>query len=272
MSDHDTTTADRFGTYRSAGLGNLASRKKDNTPPASVRPLTLDLIPDPATPPTDGDLTPTDQQDLKTCAAVLSAHHAEYWITGKALDAIRKRRLYRADHDTFEDYLAHWEIKSSDAYRMMAGWKLAAALLLTHPRLVRAHVEALHPVVERWTVAAAVKLYGRLQTEYDHVTAQTISKVVKELLAIAGEEQEAEALILVHAQAAIEATQKSREKPRRDPDAVTMRTRAKALGKELGKEKLTAPEASQALAEAFVDADDDRVYVALRQWLKRRQP
>ncbi|MGK5450509.1 hypothetical protein [Streptomyces radiopugnans] len=126
------TTADRFGLSapprRSRGLANLA-RKKPTA--QETAPFTLDTIPDSNTEtgPDPATLTEAERADLTTCQAVLQQHHASFWLTGKALETINKRRLYRADHPTFEAFLDTWDITPTDAYRMMNGWPLAHRLL-----------------------------------------------------------------------------------------------------------------------------------------------
>lgn len=60
------------------------------------------------------DLTPAEISDLDDLETTLRHGLAEYEEVGDALAEIRDRRLYRATHDSFEDYLRErWDIAAS---------------------------------------------------------------------------------------------------------------------------------------------------------------
>ncbi|MGK5499929.1 hypothetical protein [Streptomyces sp. URMC 125] len=279
------TTADRFGLSapprRSRGLANLARKK-----PAAqeTAPFTLDTIPDSSaeTGPDPAALTEAERADLTTCQAVLQQHHASFWLTGKALETINKRRLYRADHPTFEAFLDTWDITPADAYRMMNGWPLAHRLLHDVPKLTRSHVEALLPVVDRYGVEAAATLHALLRDSLPRVTAAAITQVVRELPGPGEGDDPAQQ---IHRQVQRVLTASEDDSNEGEGDKSTGRTvtpadtqlrqavkqRALQLADDLKRSRFSTGELNRALAEAFADPEDDRVYRAVRRWMKDRE-
>ncbi|WP_031511477.1 hypothetical protein [Streptomyces megasporus] len=279
------TTADRFGLSgpprRSRGLANLA-RKKPAAQEQEAAPFTLETIPGSSaeTGPDPTTLTEAERADLTTCQAVLQQHHASFWLTGKALETISKRRLYRADHPTFEAFLEDWDITPADAYRMMNGWPLANRLLRDVPKLTRSHVEALLPVVNRYGVEAAATLHALLRDSLPKVTAAAIAQVVRELPGPDGEDDPAQQ---IHRQAQRVLTA-SADDPAEEEEGgkgtaapvdahlrQAVKRRALQLAEDLKRSRLSTRELNRALAEAFADPEDDRVYRAVRRWMKDRE-
>ena len=65
-------------------------------------------------------LSAAEAERLTQLEAVLAKQINAWTLTAKALGEIRDRRLYRASHSTFEDYLAlRWDMSAGHAYRLI---------------------------------------------------------------------------------------------------------------------------------------------------------
>ncbi|MGW4855344.1 hypothetical protein ACWEPZ_29380 [Streptomyces sp. NPDC004288] len=279
----DETTADRFGltdgSRRASGLAGLARKKgaaaAGGTADGSA-PLTLDSLPDPslaATP--DQPLTDAELKDYALCESVIRSHHASFWMTGKALDAVAHRHLYRAQYPTFEALLEDWDVTLADSSRMRRGWRLAALLLPAVPKLTRSHVEALLPIVERYDVEAAATLHGVLREALPKVTAKAITEIVRELPGPQAPDADLSGQIRDQAEKVLTDPGQDDVKTPLDGttdavlrEAVTRRTRQ--LADDLKRGRIPQQEVARALTEAFADPADTRVYDALVRWMKGR--
>jgi hypothetical protein len=275
-TDTNETTADRFGltgAKRSLGLAGLA--RKTTGAPADTA-LTLDTIPDPdaAAAGTDPDrLTDDEIRDLELCERAARSHHTSFWLTGKALDTIAKRRLYRAKYPTFEALLADWDITQADSSRMRRGWPLAARLLKDVPKLTRSHVEALLPIVERYDIDAAVTLHSLLRDSLPKVTARDIQQIVASLPGPHGSSAPA-AQIRDQVEEVLTYPDDDplEEAPRRTTADDLLRQavdkRARQLADDLKCGRIPRQELTRTLTEAFADPKDPTVYKALLRWMK----
>ncbi|MFC8014088.1 hypothetical protein [Streptomyces cinereoruber] len=280
-TDEAETTADRFGLTgrprRSSGLASLARKKGGGTADKETggdgSALTLDSIPDPsADVDPDQPLTDDDRRDFALCESAVRSHHASYWLTGKALDALATRHLYRAQYPTFDALLEDWDITLADSSRMRRGWPLAARLLPDVPKLTRSHVEALLPVVERYGVEAAATLHRLLRETLPKVTAKAITEVVREL---PGPQDGTDPVGQLQEQAEKVLTDPDEDTGTEEPatDAALRQAvsrRARQLANDLKRGRIPAGELTRALTEAFADPDDTRVYTALLRWMKDR--
>lgn len=280
MTTDSETTAERFGltgTGRASGLAGL-SRKNKGVPAQgseSVDSLTLDKVPDPDAPAGEGDvLSDAERKDLELCERAVRAHHATFWITGKALDAVSNRHLYRAEYATFEDLLESWGISLADSSRMRRGWRLAARLQQDVPKLSVSHVEALLPVVKAYDIEAAATLHAVLREALPKVTARDITAVVRELPGPASDSAPAES-IREQAEKALTAPDTYDSLPDYSlavPDTSHLNQavdqRARQLADDLKRSRIPRRELNQTLAEAFADPDDPQVYRALLRWMK----
>lgn len=69
------------------------------------------------------DLTAEEQTELALCESVIERGRKAFLEVGGALMTIQEKRLYRATHTTFEDYLREkWEISRTHAYDMIAAF------------------------------------------------------------------------------------------------------------------------------------------------------
>ncbi|WP_331720712.1 hypothetical protein [Streptomyces sp. NBC_01174] len=273
----DETTADRFGLSdrprRASGLAGLARKKKGSEAPA---PEGLDAIPDPAIAYRDS-LTDVDLVDLDLCEKAVRSHHATFWETGKALDAVALRHLYRARYATFDALLEDWDVTLADSSRMRRGWPLAARLLPDVPKLSRSHVEALLPVVKRYGVDAAVTLHAMLREALPKVTAKDITAVVRELPGLSEAADPTDAIRHQAEKILTEPEQDGEGQGAGGGDAddtalrQAVRQRARQMADELKRGRMSHQELTRTLTAAFADTDDPRVYQALIRWIKGRE-
>ncbi|MFD3701185.1 hypothetical protein ACFWUZ_34560 [Streptomyces sp. NPDC058646] len=267
------TTAERFGLNerprRSQGLAGLARKTTAAVDPAA---LTLETLPDPSiAASSDQPLTDAERKDLAVCESVIRSHHASYWMTGKALDAVANRHLYRAEYPTFEALLEDWDVTLADSSRMRRGWPLAARLLPDVPKLTRSHVEALLPIVEQYGVEAAATLHGLLREALPKVTAKAITEVVREL---PGPQNDGDPTEQIREQAEKALTEPDQDQSDDEPADAALRQavsrRARQLADDLKRGRIPRRELNRTLAEAFADPNDTRVYQALVRWAKDR--
>ncbi|WP_326701896.1 hypothetical protein OG909_32860 (plasmid) [Streptomyces sp. NBC_01754] len=269
------TTADRFGLSgrprRSSGLAGLARKKTTPAQSEASAPEGLDAIPDPAIAYRDS-LTDTDLADLDLCEKAVRSHHATFWETGKALDAVALRHLYRARYATFDALLEDWDVTLADSSRMRRGWPLAARLLPDVPKLSRSHVEALLPAVKGYGVDAAVTLHALLREALPKVTAKNITDVVRELPGLSNADDPADA---IRHQAEKILTEPDEDDGRADADDTVLRQairqRARQMADELKRGRMSHQELTRTLTAAFADTTDPRVYQALIRWIKARE-
>ncbi|MFJ8158888.1 hypothetical protein [Streptomyces sp. NPDC094468] len=282
-ADTDTeTTADRFGlpapgAGRASGLAGL-SRKNKGVPAQGGDSLTLDTVPDPDAPAGEGNvLSEADRRDLELCERAVRTQQEGFWITGKALDAVANRLLYRGTHATFDDLLEDWGVTLADSSRMRRGWRLAARLRqdVTVTRLSVSHVEALLPVAKAYDIEAAATLYAVLRDALPKVTAREITAVVRELPGPATGFAPADSIREQAEQALTKpdtADSHAGEDTTGDsPLSRAVDQRARQLADDLKRSRIPRRELTQTLTEAFADPDDPQVYRALLRWMKARK-
>jgi hypothetical protein len=74
-------------------------------------------------------LSPAEVRELVTCEEIISQGWETFVNVGRALAAIRDKRLYRADFETFEAYCRRkWQYGKSHAYRLIGAAEVIASL------------------------------------------------------------------------------------------------------------------------------------------------
>lgn len=158
-------------------------------------------------------LTTDERALLAQCNAAVDTLQWAFWLAGKALEAIRKGKLYRAEADSFEEYAwKHWNMKKAYANKLIRTWRIAEAVfeLLSNEAapigadaaevlrsLNQAQVWELVPVSEAWDIDAAVAVYRTLvEVDGVKVTANVVKGAV-EKLSPTGEYDEAQIIQLV---------------------------------------------------------------------------
>jgi hypothetical protein len=137
-------------------------------------------LPVPHAPAGTGELTASEEADLATCEQALDNLRLAFAAAGKALQVIRDARLYRASHDTFEEYAEQrWGMGKSHAYRLIEAWPLAERLSPIGERLTESHVRELLPLAGRHGQDAAATVYQTVQeADSVRVTAALLHEVV----------------------------------------------------------------------------------------------
>lgn len=70
-----------------------------------------------------------ERELLLRCEAALENLRISYWAAGKALQAVRDGRLYRATHKRFEDYCNDlWDISPQYANQLVKTWRITEKL------------------------------------------------------------------------------------------------------------------------------------------------
>lgn len=74
-------------------------------------------------------LTPSETKSLKEHESVIAAHLSAFFAVGNALLEIQRRKLYRGEFATFEEYCRlRWDMSRSYAYRLLKAAEVCAAL------------------------------------------------------------------------------------------------------------------------------------------------
>jgi hypothetical protein len=157
------------------------ARGADAPPPAAVTVvISASSVPEPHSPAGEGQLSPAEEADLATCEVALDNLRLAFAAAGKALQVIRDARLYRATHDTFEDYVERrWGMGKSQAYRLIEAWPLAELLSPIGERLTESHVRELLPFAGRHGQGAAATVYQAVaEADGIRVTAAVLHDVV----------------------------------------------------------------------------------------------
>ncbi|MGW3199996.1 hypothetical protein ACWDBD_36625 [Streptomyces sp. NPDC001118] len=158
-------------------------------------------------------LTTDERELLAQCNAAVETLQWAFWLAGKALEAIRKGKLYRAEASSFEEYVwKHWNMKKAYANKLIRTWRIAEAVfeLLSNEAapigakteevlrsLNQAQVWELVPVSETWDVDAAVLVFRTLvEVDGVNVTAKVVKGAVEKLPA-SGEYDEAHVIKLI---------------------------------------------------------------------------
>ncbi|MER5555953.1 hypothetical protein ABT001_30515 [Streptomyces sp. NPDC002793] len=109
---------------------------------------------------------PLDDQQrahLVVCEQALTGFRKSVIVAGKALEVISRGRLYRETHATFVEYLDDvWEIRKSQAYRMIEAWPVAAAVSPIGD-INEGQARELRPVFTDYGQEAAVALYREVK-------------------------------------------------------------------------------------------------------------
>jgi hypothetical protein len=175
----------------------LAPVAGEPTPAAAIGPADnaaiAALIPEPhSASGGEGPLSEQEAAELTACEqAILASQYAFVWITGKALAAISKGKLYRTKYARFEDYATEvWDISAQRAYQLIAAWPVAARLAtvatIAMQRVNEGQLRALMPVVKGHGVDQAVMVFAtvaEVAAEVDgaKVTAKVIGQVAGQL-------------------------------------------------------------------------------------------
>jgi hypothetical protein len=132
----------------------------DVSTPMSVRQLPTPYdVPETETRP----LNEHEREHLAVCEQALHGFRKSVIVAGKALEVISRGRLYRETHATFVEYLDDvWEIRKSQAYRMIEAWPVAAAVSPIGD-INEGQARELRPVLQEYGQEAAVAVYREVK-------------------------------------------------------------------------------------------------------------
>ncbi|WP_143659656.1 hypothetical protein [Streptomyces sp. MP131-18] len=138
-------------------------------------------------------LVKEEEEVLLQCEAAIETLKFAFWAAGKALQVIRQGRLYRATHETFEEYCqARWGMTRAQANKLIRMWPIAEALFdsqsndlaRARAKLSQAAIWELVPVAEQYDVTAAAHVYRTAEEAEETVTATIAKKAVQAVAAL----------------------------------------------------------------------------------------
>ncbi|MFF2331938.1 hypothetical protein ACFVVE_39070, partial [Streptomyces sp. NPDC058103] len=191
-----------MGGQRTAAPAQRFEHKSAIDMARALHPLRRPLSAQPTT------LTSDEKDMLAQCVAAVDTLQWAFWLAGKALENIRVGKLYRAECDSFDEFVGQrWNMRRTQADKLIRTWRIAEAVfeLLSNEvtpigvtkkkptplsanaekalkALNQAQVWELVPVADTWNVDAAVLVY-RTAVEADgvNVTAKVLSGAVAAL-------------------------------------------------------------------------------------------
>ncbi|MFE0726303.1 hypothetical protein ACFW4M_32770 [Streptomyces sp. NPDC058794] len=128
-------------------------------------PLTVAQLPTPydVSETVTAPLNDQERGYLDVCEQALHGFRKSVIVAGKALEVINRGRLYRETHATFVEYLDDvWEIRKSQAYRMIEAWPVAAAVSPIGD-INEGQARELRPVLQAYGQEATVALYREVK-------------------------------------------------------------------------------------------------------------
>ncbi|HEY1700976.1 MAG TPA: hypothetical protein VGG75_14795 [Trebonia sp.] len=186
-----------MATKRGGGMGALLAKQRElaaedaraaaavasASAPAqtsALRLLTVDDVPEPHDPSSDGPLTAAEEAELRACEFALDNARLAFTAAGKALATVQQAKLYRPGFGSFESYVEdRWGISRAHAYRWIAAWPLAGKLAPLADRAVTEnHVRELLPLANVHGDDAAVTAYQVVsETDGVRVTAALLRDI-----------------------------------------------------------------------------------------------
>jgi hypothetical protein len=144
---------------------------------------TLDTIPVPHDPFGDGELSLQEEQEFAACQAGMDNLHRAFWVAGKSLEAMSRGNLHRnSGTPNFAEYVwKNWEIAESQAYRLMAEWRIGEELVSLGWRPRESQIRELTDIAGAAGPDAAVAVYDAVARDGGGVTAKALRSVVKQL-------------------------------------------------------------------------------------------
>lgn len=119
----------------------------------------------------NGPLTAQEREQLAECHRAVDNARTATWLLGRALEIVRRRRLYRGEGTrTWEQYLSaeHDGMSKRDARRLMDEWRLAKAVQEQLGKPAPAsHVRAMLDYANSTSDAQAAADYVQLHTAFE---------------------------------------------------------------------------------------------------------
>ncbi|MGA5375996.1 hypothetical protein ACPCSD_33890 [Streptomyces griseoincarnatus] len=156
---------DRGALLRRGRTHRTVRQEEAHLATAATDALTVEALPTPY----DVEETVTrplnehEREHLAVCEQALHGFRRSVIVAGKALEVISRGRLYRETHRTFVEYLDDvWEIRKSQAYRMIEAWPVAATVPPIGD-INEGQARELRPVFQEYGQEAAVSLYRQVK-------------------------------------------------------------------------------------------------------------
>ncbi|MFE7796390.1 hypothetical protein [Nocardia sp. NPDC057440] len=128
----------------------------------------------------DGPLSERERSQLTLCESSIDTLRIAFWAAGRALQIVRDGRLYRDNHETFDEYVEQrWDMQRSYAHKLIRAWPLAARLHPLAPAINEGQVRELLPVAAEHGEDAAITVYTTIAGGADvKVTAGKLREAV----------------------------------------------------------------------------------------------
>ncbi|MFQ6324732.1 hypothetical protein ACLMAL_01170 [Nocardia sp. CWNU-33] len=128
----------------------------------------------------DGPLSERERSQLTLCESSIDTLRIAFWAAGRALQIVRDGRLYRDNHETFDEYVEQrWDMQRSYAHKLIRAWPLAARLHPLAPTINEGQVRELLPVAAEYGEDAAITIYTTVAGGADvKVTAGKLREAV----------------------------------------------------------------------------------------------
>jgi hypothetical protein len=175
-----------------------------------------------------GPLTVEEQEELAECHRAIDNARSAQWLLGRALEIVRRRRLYRGDGTrTWQQYLAaeHDGMNEREARRLQEEWRLAKAVqdVLGKPAPA-SHVRAMLDYADSTSNEQAASDYVMLRRSFEsgrvRLAAHQITARVAKALESAATENDPQnrRQVVAHRWREIHAPQPSIPAPATAPD------------------------------------------------------
>jgi hypothetical protein len=144
---------------------------------------TLESIPAPRPPESEGELTASERAAFEACKAGMNNLQNAFWVAGKSLETMKVGSLHRTEGvANFADFVwATWEVSEAQAHRLMDEWRIGEALALMGWKPRESQVRELTDLRNQSGDQAAVAVYDTVARSGQRVTAKLLSEVVREL-------------------------------------------------------------------------------------------
>ncbi|MFJ9662875.1 hypothetical protein ACIRPR_33610 [Streptomyces griseoflavus] len=165
MSGAKTGGDDRGALLRRGRTQRTVRQEEAHLATAATEAVTVEALPTPydVAETVTRPLNEHEREHLAVCEQALHGFRRSVIVAGKALEVISRGRLYRETHGTFVEYLDDvWEIRKSQAYRMIEAWPVAAAVSPIGD-INEGQARELRPVLKEYGQEAAVALYRQVK-------------------------------------------------------------------------------------------------------------
>lgn len=186
---------------------------------------TLESIPAPRPPESEGELTASEREAFEACKAGMTNLQNAFWVAGKSLETMKVGSLHRDEGvPNFAEFVwVTWEVSEAQAHRLMDEWRIGEALALMGWKPRESQVRELTDLRNQAGDQAAVAVYDAVARSGQRVTAKLLSEVVRELPPLPAQaepadvRQRVQAVLASRAEAAESGARKTSKKDADEP-------------------------------------------------------